>query len=960
MAAGEKKMMQKFVNKRGLAFLICGFTCLCAVIFYFSYQKAKDAAISKLNDEQFILARQAARGIEEYFVTWTGILTSLSKLDSIVTMDPAGKRQMEFFYDAHKDQIRSFTRMDEKGNILFTVPNLELSGTNIASQKHVQELIATRKPVVSDVFRSIQGYDAVALHVPVFDGNRFRGSIAIIVNFQGLAKRYLEVIRVGKTGYAWVVSRDGTELYCPAPGHSGQSVVTTSAGSQSRLAMVKAMLKGETGTASYTIAFNKGAAPVKRHAVYLPIKLGNTFWAIVVASSEEEIFSSLTSYRNKLALVVGTTLFAGIIICILVLRALLIVREKAVHQEAEAELRASEEKYRYLFEQNPAPMLIYERGTLRMLAVNDAFVISYGYSKEEVLELKLTDLYPEEEKQKITEVAAGLSGHTYVGEWHHRRKDGTLFPIVVTSHDMPYGGKTARIAVITDITDRKLMEKTIEEEATFNRLLFEHSPDGIVIIDPQTARFINFNAAVCRQLGYSREEFAQLRVFDVEAVESQEDTRRRIETIVREGRGDFETMQRTSQGELRNVQVTAQILTIQDQPVYYCIWRDVTEHKKLEEQLRQSQKMESVGRLAGGVAHDFNNMLGVIIGSADLCQHQIAPDSPLQKYLDHIIKAAQRSSDITRQLLAFSRKEVVSPKPVNLNSLIIESEKMLCRLIGEDVTLTFKPSTGLWTVLIDPAQFDQILMNLSANSRDAMPDGGALDIATGNVTLDAGYCRHHSGTSPGDYVRVTVSDTGTGMDRETRDHIFEPFFTTKGVGAGTGLGLATVYGIVSQNKGFINVYSEPGQGSVFNIYLPRLLEDEAAEEEAEVTPPPKGTGTILLVEDEEMLLWTTTKILEEMGYTVQQADSPARAIEICASGEQIDLVLTDVVMPGMNGREMVDRIRSARPYIKVLFMSGYTADIVAQRGIVDEGMFYISKPLDARQLHEKIVQALAS
>ncbi|ACH37458.1 sensor histidine kinase response regulator, Cache_1, PAS and PAS domain-containing [Citrifermentans bemidjiense Bem] len=955
-------MVQKFVKKGGLALLILAFTCLCTAIFYFSYQKAKQSAISRLNDEQFIHAKQAARGIEEYFVTWTGILTSLSRLDAIVAMDPAGKRQMEFFYDAHKDQIRSFTRMDEKGNILFAVPNREISGRNIAQQKHVQELIATKKPVVSDVFRTIQGYDAIALHVPVFEGSRFRGSIAIIVNFQSLAQRYIEVIRVGKTGYALVVSRDGTELYCPVPGHSGTNILAAAKESPSVLPMVRAMLKGESGTASYDFNTKDGASvkPVKKHAVYLPIHLGNTFWSIVVASSEQEILSSLASYRNRLALVFSGILFGGIIICILVLRALLIVREEDVRQQAEAELRASEQRYRYLFEQNPAPMLIYEKGTLQMLAVNDAFAIGYGYSNEEALALQLIDLYPEEEKPKITEVAAGLSGHTYVGEWHHRRKDGTVFPIFVTSHDMTYSGRTARVAVITDITDRKLMEKALEEEANFNRLLFDHSPDGIVIIDPKTARFINFNASVCRQLGYSREEFAQLRVFDVEAVETQEDTRRRIDGIVRDGRGDFETMQRTREGELRNVQVTAQILTIQDRPVYYCIWRDITEHKKLEEQLRQSQKMESVGRLAGGVAHDFNNMLGVIIGSADLCQHQIPADSPLQKYLDHILKAAKRSSDITRQLLAFSRKEVVSPKAVNLNSLIIDSEKMLCRLIGEDVKLTFKPSTGLWTVLIDPAQFDQILMNLSANSRDAMPNGGTLDIATGNVHLDAGYCRHHSDTVPGDYVKITVADTGTGMDRETKDHIFEPFFTTKGVGVGTGLGLATVYGIVTQNNGFINVYSELDQGSVFNIYLPRLLEDGAAEEEAEAAPPPKGTGTILLVEDEEMLLWTTTKILEEMGYTVQQAESPAKAIEICENGKQIDLVLTDVVMPGMNGREMVDRIRSTRPDIKVLFMSGYTADIVAQRGIVEEGMFYISKPLDAQQLHEKIVQTLAS
>jgi len=955
-------MLQRFINIRTLVLLVVAFTGICALIFYTSYEKAKESSIHRLNDEQVIHARQAARGIEEYFATWTGILTSLSRMSEIVAVDAAGKRQMEFFYDAHQEQIRSFTRMDEKGTILFTIPDKDTVGRNLAHQRHVREILRTRKPVVSDVFTTIQGYDAVALHVPVFDGTQFKGSIAIVINFRSLAKRYLEVIRVGKTGYAWVVSRDGTELYCPVPGHTGNNVFANCKKFPSIHAMATEMLKGRSGITSYTFDRISGTkvTSVKKHAVYLPINLGNTFWSIVVASSEQEILSSLASYRNRLTLILGFILLGGVVISILVARAVLIVRGEAVQKEAQAELRASEQRYRHLFEQNPAPVMIYERGTMRMLAVNEAFLIAYGYTAEEVLALHLTELYPEEEQARITDVAAKLSGHTYVGEWHHRRKDGSQFPIVVTSHDISYLDKNARIAVITDITDRKSMEKAIEEESLFNRVLLEQSPDGIVIIDPGTARFINFNTAACRQLGYSREEFAELSVFDVDAMETREDTRRRIESITREGRGDFETLQRTRQGEIRNVQVTAQMLTIQQQPVYYCIWRDVTEHKKLEEQLRQSQKMESIGRLAGGIAHDFNNMLGVIIGSAELCKHRLPQESPVDKYLEHILRAAQRSSEITRQLLAFSRKEVVSPKPVNLNGLIMECEKMLCRLIGEDIRLSVRPAAGLWTVRMDPSQVDQILMNLSANSRDAMPNGGTLSIETANVQIDADYSRQHSDTVAGDYVKITVCDTGIGMSRETIEHIFEPFFTTKGAGVGTGLGLATVYGIVRQNNGFVNVYSEPGQGSAFNIYLPRLEGDGDKDEETKGDARQIGSGNILLVEDEEMLLWTTTRILEEMGYSVIQAETPEKAVAICERGERIDLIITDVVMPGMNGREMTERIRSVRPDMRVLFMSGYTADIVAQRGIVEEGMFYISKPLDTRQLNEKIRQVLAS
>ncbi|HBG06791.1 MAG: histidine kinase [Geobacteraceae bacterium GWC2_58_44] len=386
---------------------------------------------------------------------------------------------------------------------------------------------------------------------------------------------------------------------------------------------------------------------------------------------------------------------------------------------------------------------------------------------------------------------------------------------------------------------------------------------------------------------------------------------------------------------------------------------NITERKQLEEQFRQAQKMESIGRLAGGVAHDFNNMLSVILGAAELSRCKVAEGDPVLQYLELISKAARRSSEITRQLLAFSRKEVILPKPVNLNPHIVESEKMLARLINEDIKLSFRPSSDLWTVMIDPSQVDQVLMNLSVNARDAMPDGGSLTIETANAQISDDYSHLHPNARPGDYVLLTISDTGVGMDRATREHIFEPFFTTKGVGQGTGLGLATVYGIVTQNSGFINVYSEPGHGSVFRIYLPRLMQDAMPEDRA--TPQaPTVSETILLVEDEEMLLWMATRLLEQMGYGVIQAHSPEAAISLCEGNDQsIDLILTDVVMPGMNGSEMVNRIRAIRPELKVLFMSGYTAEIVAQRGIVDEGMHYIQKPLDMNRLNEKIREVLA-
>ncbi|WP_328745695.1 hybrid sensor histidine kinase/response regulator [Geomonas anaerohicana] len=386
---------------------------------------------------------------------------------------------------------------------------------------------------------------------------------------------------------------------------------------------------------------------------------------------------------------------------------------------------------------------------------------------------------------------------------------------------------------------------------------------------------------------------------------------------------------------------------------------NTTERRHLEEQFRQSQKMESIGRLAGGVAHDFNNMLSVISGAAELSKRKLEDGEPIGQYLELIINAARRSSDITRQLLAFSRKEVVSPKPVQLNRLIEDSIKILTRLISEDVQLSFHPGPELWTIMIAPSQVDQILMNLAVNARDAMPEGGSLAIETANVRIPSHYAYLHPEARPGEYVQLSVSDTGHGMDKMTAAHVFEPFFTTKGQGKGTGLGLSTVYGIVTQNGGFINVYSEPGQGAVFKIYLPRLQEDPAAPQGERPEDGPLS-GTILLVEDEEMLLWLTTRLLEEMGLRVIQAQSPLDALEISRQrGAEIDLVLTDVVMPEMNGRELAERIREGLPEMKVLFMSGHTSDNVIQRGVIQAGMHYIQKPLEMEKLKKKLSEMLA-
>ena len=387
---------------------------------------------------------------------------------------------------------------------------------------------------------------------------------------------------------------------------------------------------------------------------------------------------------------------------------------------------------------------------------------------------------------------------------------------------------------------------------------------------------------------------------------------------------------------------------------------DISEQTKMEQQLRQAQKMEAVGTLAGGIAHDFNNMLGVILGHSDMALKKMEPAGPLFDHLQQIRNAATRSADITRQLLAFARKQTIAPKILDLNLSMKSMLNILRRLIGENINLVWRPANGLWPVKMDPAQIDQILANLCVNARDAIGGVGTLIIETAMVTLDQEYCLHHAGFTPGEFVLLAVSDDGCGMDKATLGNIFDPFFTTKDAGRGTGLGLATVYGIVKQNQGFINVYSEPGRGTTFRIYLPRQMSlTEAPVQKMPSKSMPRGHETILLVEDEPMILEMTKKMLEFQGYTVLSADRPKEALRLADGyAGKIHLLLTDVVLPEMNGRVLAEQLTKLRPDLKLLFMSGYTSNSITHQGVLDEGARFIQKPYSFSDLALQIRKAL--
>ena len=393
---------------------------------------------------------------------------------------------------------------------------------------------------------------------------------------------------------------------------------------------------------------------------------------------------------------------------------------------------------------------------------------------------------------------------------------------------------------------------------------------------------------------------------------------------------------------------------------FVAVKRDITQELSIQAQLHQAQKMESVGRLAGGVAHDFNNMLCVILGHTELTLSDLDPSHPHFDDLQAINSSAKRSADLTRQLLAFSRQQPISPQEIDLNQSIEGMLKMLGHLIGEDINIDRLPAEDLWRVKMDPSQIDQIMVNLCVNARDAINDVGTVTIETRNTTLDKNFCAANVDCSPGDYVQITVSDTGCGMDEETKARIFEPFFTTKEVGKGSGLGLATVYGIATQNHGFIDVSSEPGKGAVFTIYLPRYL-GKAERPQSVAEPLRSGSETILLVEDEPAIMNVANMMLEEFGYTVLAASSPEEAIRLAGSYDgRISLLITDVIMPKMNGRQLSKVLLASYPHLKCLFMSGYTANIIAPHGVLDPGVLFIQKPFSMSNLSSKVREALDS
>lgn len=643
--------------------------------------------------------------------------------------------------------------------------------------------------------------------------------------------------------------------------------------------------------------------------------------------------------------------------------------ERSIRKSYYPKLRehvAELERFRALLDQSTDAIFLMEAPSGNLIDVNESACKQLKRSREQLLALDVDALWP----RSITDPVANLfrnepntdNPQTLDVEMH--TSQGERFPAEVTLRRVHFNDADYVVAVARDVTDRKLAEKALRESEERYRTLVQSCPLGIASYDWE-GRIIELNPALLTIMGSpSPEATKAINLFSFAPMieGGLSDTLRGCLVSGEPVVGEFPYTSKWG----REIHIRLHVTPIRGWTGEVIggqvLVEDITESKRLEDQVRQKAKLEAIGQLAGGIAHDFNNLLTAILGYTNILQQQQPTEKTYRERLGQISLAAARAASLTGQLLAFGRKQMLDVRSVNLNDAVSQFEKMLRRLIGEDIEVVSMLDPELENVMADSGQIEQILMNLAVNARDSMPLGGTLTIESANVTLDEEYCRVHADVTPGEYVMVAVSDTGCGMDSDTVSRIFEPFFTTKEKGLGTGLGMSTVYGAVKQHRGHIGVYSEPGRGTTFKVYIPRADKpvETAVVPSAEPGPASRGKGTVLVVEDEEMVRNLACEALHLLGYSPLPAADPIEALELCRKFEgEIHLLLTDVVLPQMDGRSLYNLLAKMRPRMRVLYVSGYTENFIVRHGVLDHGVHFLPKPFTMDSLARKVSEVLA-
>ena len=869
------------------------------------------------------------------------------------------------YYSSNLPDIKAVTRVGGGGKILYTVPvKPGVAGKDISYQQHMKIIFKSHRPVVSDVFKSMQGYPAVAFHVPVFKDGIFHGTLAVLIPFSKLAARFIENIKLGESGHAWMISEKGTQLYCSTPGNVGRDVTETDGGAPSKMALTESMMKGGEGTTAFNSGVaGKGSMGISReHAAYASADLGNTHWSLAVATPEKEVLATLQGFRNRLVMIVSLLAVVCLTYFYFGIRAWTIIRDQEARKRDDLALRKNEEKYRQLADL--LPQIVFETDADGVLTfVNRIAFDQFGFRREDFTESlsMLLAVAPEDRERARELIDRLMAGETVPGsEYRLSSRDGRFFPGMVYASPIFNEGKAVGIrGIVVDLTDMRVAERALIDEEQKFRTLVEESPLGVLLIGQQ-GNFKYINPKFTDIFGYglddipNGEKWFEHAYPDVEKRKIAVDTWKADLSDLEVG----ETRLRTFTAACRDnsekvINFKAVKLSSGDQLI---TCEDITEKNRLEEQFRQAQRMEAIGTLAGGVAHDFNNLLMGIQGRTSIMLMDLDSSHRHFQSLKSIEDYIQSAADLTKQLLGYARGGRYEVKSTDLNELIKKQDVMLGRA-RKEIAIHEDFESNLPAVEVDRGQMEQVFLNLYVNAWHAMPGGGSLYVKTKTVALDSQKAKPFKVAS-GKYVQVTVRDTGVGMDDATLDKIFDPFFTTKGLGRGTGLGLASVYGIIKNHKGFITAVSEKGQGTSFKFFIPisvKKVEKDALKNGFSV----KGTETILLVDDEPMIIDVGKNLLSALGYEVIWAESGESAVSIYKQMHgKIDLVLLDMIMPGMGGREVYDRLIEINPDAKVILSSGYSIDGKAKEILKRGCNGFIQKPYGINDLSSKIREVL--
>lgn len=924
-------------------------------LFYLPYWSVRKKTIAAFNNEQMILADQAIKGIELFFDTYAKALRYFAGQSAIIRLDDSGRLLMDDFLSIHATELSAITRVDAAGRILYTTPPVEGTlGSDVSGQEHNRLVMKTHRPIISDVFKTVQGYDSIAFAYPVFEDEKYVGSINFLIPFAYIAAKYLEPIRVADRGFTMMISRNGVGLYCPMKKHVGHKVTECFADEPEMLQLSRKMMSRKQGsmTIKTVLPIDGDKLPVSRYAVYSPVSLpGDNYWSIAVVSPENDVLAAMRGFRNQWFMV------TAVAICAVLLLSYLLTRTLARNRE-EKNRRAVEEQLVRLLDFTPMGIIVYSKDKGKVAYINKKGLEILGEVEEDVLGVSVFDFVHADSREFVATRLTGLAE----GESNEAATiklitpGGAVKDVEISSALFLFSGRASFISVFRDVTEE------LKQVATQRRLAtaIEQANESVVITD-QTGVIEYVNPAFTETSGYSREEVLGRQPSLLRSGKQDKRFYRKLWETITHGRvWQGRIVNRRKSGELFTEMATISPVRDLNGKIthYVAVKRDVSHEVELEKKLRQAQKMEAIGTLAGGIAHDFNNILGAILGFADMALLQSDPESPAHDSLIHIRKGGKRAADLVQQILTFSRQSSTEKKQIAVTSLIQESLQLLRASLPSTITIRQDLQAENALVMADATQLQQIVINLCTNAFQAMRehDGGTLTIRLEELGFKE--CGKTLQLQTDKCIRLTIADTGIGIDPAVLERIFDPFFTTKEPGEGTGMGLSVVHGIIRDIGGEISVDSKLGSGTTFTVLLPST---EPVEEENKggSSPLPMGTEHILVVDDEEDILKTSRMMLAHLGYTVSVSKDPAAMLEqIRNKTFNCDLVVTDQTMPHLTGLEFIRELHQVKPNLPVILCTGYSDRVNEESVRKVGGAGLLMKPADLRDLALMIRGAL--